>query len=141
MISSLDELLRSMNPLLHEGEFVFCAAETPPADAIATFREDEGLTVVISRRRADELHLPYSYVAAWITLTVHSDLNAVGFLAAITRALAQAGLSCNVIAALFHDHLFVPYEKRHETMEALRLTGELGPESLHRELEPRIPVP
>jgi len=109
-----------MNPVLHEGEFVFCAAENAPEDSIALFREEEGLTVVIGRRRADELSLPYSYVAAWITLAVHSDLNAVGFLAAITGALADAGISCNVIAALFHDHLFVPWEKRHEAMTVLR---------------------
>ena len=119
MSSSLDELLRSMNPILHDGEFVFCAAESAPHDAIATFREDEGLTVVIRRRRADELRLPYSFVAAWITLTVNSDLAAVGFLAAISRALAGAGISCNAIAALHHDHLFVPYAKRQEAMTVL----------------------
>ena len=120
MISSLDELLRSMSPQLHEGEFVFCAAPDPLPEAIATFREDEGLTVVIRRDRADELALEYSFVAAWITLTVHSDLAAVGFLAAISRALADAGISCNAIAALYHDHLFVPYEKRFAAMDVLR---------------------
>jgi uncharacterized protein len=119
MISSLDEILREMNPRLHDGEFVFCTAAIPIDDAVATFREDEGLTVVLARERADELSLPYSFVAAWITLTVHSDLEAVGFLAAVSRALADAGVSCNVFSALMHDHLFVPYAKRNEAMAAL----------------------
>jgi hypothetical protein len=119
-ITALDELLRSMSPVLREGEFVFCSSNAPVDDAIATFREDEGLSFVISRPRADELSLRYSYVAAWITLTVYSDLNAVGFLAAIARELAADGISCNVVAALHHDHLFVPYERRHDAMAALK---------------------
>ncbi len=117
---SLDVLRREMNPLLHEGEFVFCSATKPVTDAIATFREEEGLTVVIERCRADELELPYSYVAAWITLMVHSSLEAIGFLAAVTNRLTAAGISCNVFSAVMHDHLFVPYERRHEAMRLLR---------------------
>lgn len=110
----------SMSPLLREGEFVFCSTATAIPDAIATFREDEGLSVVIERRRAEQLSLPYSSVWAWITMTVYSDLEAVGFLAAITGALADAGISCNAIAALRHDHLFVPHAKREEAMAVLR---------------------
>jgi hypothetical protein len=116
---SLEILLRDMNPRLHEGEFVFTQAAGIPAGAIATFQEEEGLTVIIARQRADALALPYSYVAAWITLTVHSDLAAVGFLAAVSARLAAAGISCNVISALLHDHLFVPFDRRHEAMRAL----------------------
>ncbi len=127
MISALGELLRSMSPLLHDGEFVFCSASTAIADAVATFREDEGLSIVIARERADQLPLPYTSVWAWITLTVHSDLEAVGFLAAITRALADEGISCNAIAALHHDHLFVPHARREDAMRVLRQPGKAGP--------------
>lgn len=108
-----------ISPLLRDGEFVFCSAATAIPDAVATFREDEGLSIVIARQRADQLSLPYSSVWAWITLTVYSDLEAVGFLAGISRALADAGISCNAIAALRHDHLFVPHARRHEAMEVL----------------------
>jgi hypothetical protein len=106
-------------PLLRDGEYVFVQMEVPPKDAVATFREDEGLSVIITRARADELSLPYAYVWAWITLGVFSDLAAVGFLAEVTARLARAGISCNAIAALMHDHLFVPYDKRHDALDAL----------------------
>ena len=60
------------------------------------------------------------YVAAWITLTVNSDLDAVGFLAVISRALATANISCNVVSAVHHDHLFVPYREGERAIEVLR---------------------
>lgn len=109
-----------MDPLLHDGEYVYCVADVAPSESIATFREVEGLTVVLERSRADELRLSYSYVAAWITLNVYSDLDAVGFLAAISQRLAAAGVSCNVFSAFRHDHLFVPHAKRVQAMDVLR---------------------
>lgn len=108
-----------MNPERNSGEWVFCTA-AGIADALATFREGEGTTSILRRDRADELGLPYSYVAAWITLSVHSDLDAVGFLAAVTSALAEAGISCNVLSAVYHDHLFVPPHRAEEAMNILR---------------------
>lgn len=58
--------------------------------------------------------------AAWITLTVHSDLQAVGFTAAFAGALGRAGISCNVVAGAFHDHIFVPVEQAQEALAALK---------------------
>lgn len=63
---------------------------------------------------------PILFRAAWITLTVHSDLSAVGLTAAVAGALAQANISCNVIAGAYHDHLFVPFESAAQAMEILR---------------------
>ena len=107
-----------MAPERNGGEWVFCGAEV--AGAVATFREREGITSIVERSRADELRIPYSYVAAWITLTIDSDLEAVGFLAAVTGALAAAAISCNVVSALHHDHLFVPAPRAEEAMHILR---------------------
>ena len=113
----LGRLLAGMKPRLHDGEWVFCAAQA--AGAIGTFRETEGPTAIIPREEADALSLSYSLVAAWITLEVESDLEAVGFVAAISTALATAGISCNVVSALHHDHLFVPFSLRNEAMKVL----------------------
>ncbi len=126
---SLDRLIRGMNPILRGGTYVFCelpAGAEPPAAAVAMFHEEEGTTVVMERADAEAHRLDPLYSAAWITLTVHSDLEAVGFLAVITRALAAGSISCNVFSAARHDHLFVPAERAGRALEILR-TLQLSP--------------
>lgn len=109
--TNLNQLIKTMQPFLHEGEFVFCSvadiSHISSHDIVCLFREAEGITIVISRQLADQLQLPYAFVAAWITLTVHSSLEAIGLTAAFSNALAAAGISCNVVAAYYHDHIFV----------------------------------
>lgn len=119
----LQALLASIEPELRPGTFVFVVVHDEALlDALvpeATIREHEGLTAVIRRERADALGLRYDYVAAWITLRVHSALDAVGLTAAVSAALAGAGLSCNVLAGYHHDHLLVPADRAREALEAL----------------------
>jgi uncharacterized protein len=119
----LDQLLRTLSPKLQPAAVAFC--ELPhgsdiPNDAIGTFQEDESTTVLLPESRAQDLGLAPAFVAAWITLTVHSDLQAVGLTAAVSTALAHAGISCNVIAAVQHDHLFVPVGRAGDAMRVLR---------------------
>jgi uncharacterized protein len=108
--------VKTLDPVRRPGEFVFVAGGEP---AEASVREDEGLTVVLRRERADELGLAYDYVAAWITLRVDSTLQQVGLTALFSRALADAGISCNVLAGLHHDHLLVPAGRADEAIEVL----------------------
>ena len=122
--TNLETLLKSMTPALHAGEYVFCSLETipeaiAPEEVILFFREAEGITLVVNRLVADRLKLDYSFVAAWITLTVHSSLEAVGLTAAFSGALAGEGISCNVVAGFYHDHLFVKYTDAHKAIEVL----------------------
>lgn len=125
----LDALLRQMKPELQPGTFVFCtiALDEPiPAalDPLLTFREQEGTTLVILREEAEAAGLPNAFPSRLITLTVHSALDAVGFLAAITARLAPAGVSVNVVSAFHHDHLFVPADRADEAMGLLRKMSE-----------------
>ncbi|MEU9450460.1 ACT domain-containing protein [Streptomyces sp. NPDC048277] len=121
--TQLSVLLGTMNPERHAGEYVFVSSggkELPPGIApVATVAEDEGLTLVLLREDADRIGLRYDYVAARITLRVHSSLAAVGLTAAVSQVLADAGISCNVIAGFYHDHLFVPYENAALAVELL----------------------
>lgn len=113
-----------MQPTLNEGVYVFASVppdtDTRSLEPIATFRETEGLTLIVEEQRALKAGLPVLFRAAWITLTVHSDLQAVGLTAAVAAALAQAHISCNVVAAAFHDHLFVPVESGGDALAALQ---------------------
>ena len=120
----LDLLLRTLEPELHPGTWAFACL---PADLdlgdlrpLATFREAEGLTVVVPLAQAEAAGWPIAHRAAWITLRVASDLAAVGLTAAFAGALAEAGLSCNVMAGVHHDHLFVPEDRGREALACLR---------------------
>ena len=123
--SDLAALLRDMKPELHDGIFVFCtiaggAAIPAAVTPMLTFREPEGTTLVIRREQAERLGLPHQFPSRLITLTVHSSLDAVGFLAAITAPLAAAGISVNAVSAFYHDHLFVPEHRADEAFGLLR---------------------
>jgi hypothetical protein len=119
----LDKLLRTMKAEHQPGDYVFCIVEdfrtVPLAEAVLMFRENEGITVIIRKELADKLGLSYSFVAAWINLTVYSSLEAVGLTAAFSKALAENDISCNVVAAFYHDHLFVPQKDAAKAMEIL----------------------
>ncbi len=125
--TDLEKLLQDMDPQLNAGEYVFCTLDLKDRpsnlEPLGWFHEREGMTVVLSKVQADQLGLAYSFVSAWITLNIHSSLEAVGLTAAVSQALAQAGISCNIIAAYYHDHLFVPLADASRALEILqRLT-------------------
>jgi uncharacterized protein len=122
---SITNLLSGMSPVLNEGEYVFCSVADVSVlagdNVLGSFREKEGLTVILERARADSLCLRYEFVAAWITLTVHSALDAVGLTAAFASALSDAGISCNVIAGYYHDHIFVNKADANEAVTVLEM--------------------
>lgn len=130
----LHTLIATMRPELRDGEFVYALWPhgKPLAGAIAAaVREAEGLTVVLPRAEADSLGLSYDFVAAWITLQVHSPLEAIGLTAAVSAALTESKISCNVLAGFHHDHLLVPVADADRALEALHelvaASGEHGP--------------
>jgi len=119
--SDLTILLASMEPVRQPGTFVFVSVPEVPAGChpVATVQEAEGLTLVLTKQDADAHALGAGFEAAMISLTIHSALDAVGLTAAFAKALASEGISCNVIAGYFHDHLFVPVDRADEAMDAL----------------------
>ncbi|UKA51084.1 N-acetyltransferase [Arthrobacter sp. FW305-123] len=120
----LKTLLESLHPVARDGEYVYALWPhgRPLEGGIeAAVREAEGLTVVLRRDEADALGLSYDFVATWITLQVHSALEAVGLTAAVSAALTHAGISCNVLAGFHHDHLLVPSAEAGRALEVLRL--------------------
>ncbi|MFH8467920.1 ACT domain-containing protein [Streptomyces sp. NPDC017991] len=124
----LGRLLSGMEPALHPGRYVFTTvpgSTAPPGlSPVVTVVEDEGLTLVVEQEDADAARLTYDYVAGWITLRIHSALDAVGLTAAVAQALAAEGLSCNVVAGFHHDHLFVPHERAAEAVALLEQLAE-----------------
>lgn len=122
--TNIDVLIREMKPKLHSGAYVFCSlsgSELPrDTQMLASFREEEGMTVVVEQAEADRKGWDYEGAMGWITLSVHSALEAVGLTAAFSNALAQEGISCNVVAAFYHDHLFVPLDQAEDALNALK---------------------
>lgn len=124
----LRTLLKTMKPKLNDGDYVFCtvraASRIDLSEVVMVFNEHEAITVVLKKEIADKLNLSYTYVASWITLTVHSSLEAVGFTAAFSKALSDENISTNVVAAFFHDHLFVDKKDEQKAMEILNKFSE-----------------
>ncbi|MDF9388700.1 ACT domain-containing protein [Vibrio sp. 1151_11] len=124
-ITDLEVLLQSMSPELVGGSYVFCTVQGALADylhlePVATFQEREGLTLVIEQQKAVAAQLDFESVFSLITLTVHSSLEAVGLTAAFATKLASYGISANVIAGYYHDHIFVQKDKAEKAMAALK---------------------
>lgn len=109
--TDLNILLKTLEPYLNEGDYVFCTIDDitliNPAEILFYFKEKEAVTIIVKKEVADKNKLSYSTVMAWITLTVHSSLDAVGLTAAFSTALAKENISCNVVAGFYHDHIFV----------------------------------
>jgi len=125
---NLKMLLKTMNPRLNEGEYVYCTVQKIPQvdmdQILFVFKEQEGFTLVLNKKVADELYLNYSFVASWITLTVHSSLKAIGLTAAFSKALTANNISCNVVAGYYHDHLFVEIKDAQKAMVTLKKFSE-----------------
>jgi hypothetical protein len=116
-----------MSPERQDGRFVFVALDpglVPDIKTRATVLEPEGPSAVVSQDDADRHSLAYDFVAGWITLRVESALAAVGLTAAVSQCLTDAGISCNVIAGLRHDHLLVPFDRSGEAFELLQQLSE-----------------
>ena len=127
---NLEVLLRSAAPQHNAGKYVFCTVKNISATlltkAVATIREEEGVTLILPQAIADDQQLKYEYIAGWITLKVHSSLAAVGLTAAFSQSLAQQGISCNVVAGYYHDHIFVA---ENDGTHALTILQNLGKDS------------
>jgi len=126
--SNLDTLLKTMKPKLNMGAFVFCSVKELSLvnlkETVLFFKEEEGYTIIVKKEVADTLKLDYTFISSWITLTVHSSLEAVGLTAAFSKALADNGIGCNVVAAFYHDHIFVPIQDTDKAMAVLNNFSE-----------------
>jgi len=124
-IVELEKLLKSMSPEIRDGEYAFCTVNGKYSDyahlsPLATFMESEGLTIIVPVEEAEKAQLIYEGTYKQITLTVHSSLDAVGLTAAVANKLASYGISANVIAAYYHDHIFVQTEEASKAILALK---------------------
>ena len=123
--TNLEKLLASMAPELRDGEYVFCTfpnaryGDYQDLEPVAAINESEGLTLLIPKSKADEQNYSYEVAFKGISLTVHSSLDAVGLTAAFSGKLAEHGISANVFAGYYHDHIFVQSELAQSAIEAL----------------------
>ena len=124
-IKELQTLLANVDPVLDERSFVFCtfpdfnSNDICRLNPIGMFQEKEGVTLIITKQQAIDSHIDNESVYKLISLNVHSSLDAVGLTAAFSAKLAEKNISANVVAAYYHDHIFVPEEKAEQALMAI----------------------
>jgi hypothetical protein len=124
--TDLDKMLSGLRPLLLDGDFVFCTIagasliDVAHLNPLATYQEQEGLSLLLEQGQADAAAYEYHGVFKGITLTVHSSLDAVGLTAAVASKLAKFDIPANMVAAHYHDHVFVPREKAPKALGLLK---------------------
>jgi len=125
----LSNLLKNMDPCLNSGNYVFCSIppeqldSVPASQIVALVRESSEVSLVLSETYANNCGIAFKKappILSWITLKVHSSLEAIGLTAAFSRALTEVNISCNVIAGFHHDHIFVPIQDSARAMQTLR---------------------
>ncbi len=119
----LQKLLKNMKPEHNSGDYVFCKIEKVENinlnEIEMLFKEKEAFTLILKKENAEKLNLEYSVVMSWITLSIHSSLEAIGLTAAFSNALSEHEISCNVVAAYYHDHIFLDKKDTIRAMEIL----------------------
>ena len=124
--SSAHQMISGMAPEVQPGVFVFVTTNDPDLaaflsdKAISTFREKEGMSLLIPIDMAEKTNQSLESPMCCITLNVYSSLDGVGLTAAVATALAEHGIPCNMVAAYHHDHVFVPSDKSDEALAVLR---------------------
>lgn len=126
--TNLVSLLQSMQPILNPDIFVFATVDplmdTRHLAPVMTFEETEGKTLILLQETAIKNGIDHEFPSRMITLTIHSALDAVGFIAAIAAKLTELGMGVNPVAAFHHDHLFVPEDRAEDAMKALKVLSE-----------------
>lgn len=127
----------SIEPRALAAEFVYCTfpgaryGDRSDLEPLASCCEEEGLSLLVERTRADEAGLDYTTVLGGMTLGVYSGLDDIGLTAAVSSALTRAGISANVVAAYHHDHVFVPADRLEEALDVLRAVSWSGRHETH----------
>lgn len=121
----LSYLLKNMEPVQVPGSYIFAKVSEETLETLGSsprlvYREAEAITVIVTKEIAEANSLSFESVWGLISLTVHSDLEAVGLLAKVTHILADVGISTNVVSAFYHDHLLVPEDRVQEALVLLR---------------------
>ncbi len=96
---------------INSGIYVFVALQETDChnDCVMLFHEKEGLTAIMEEGKAAAKGFAPLFRSEWLTITANTQLTELGITAAISSALSDAGISCNMVAANHHDHIFVPY--------------------------------
>jgi uncharacterized protein len=125
-------MIAGMTPVLQPGAYVYLSTTDPALigqlalTALSTFREAEGLSLLIPLEAAQAHALNTAQPMHCITLNVYSALDGVGLTAAVAGALAAEGIACNMIAACHHDHVLVPIAESGRAMAVLLALQQAG---------------
>jgi|TARA_B100000287_G_scaffold115706_1_gene107682 hypothetical protein len=112
-----------LKPKLNQGEYVFVLTDNIDGineeDILCSFKEDGKYSLILKKEFANKYGMSYNFVAAWISLDLYSSLDSVGLTSMFSKALSDNNITCNVVAAFNHDHIFVNYNDKELAFEIL----------------------
>ncbi len=127
--TNLARMLATLHVERRPGTYAYVQFDDRPTDldgVAALIEETEATTVVALLEIAKIRGWEVVFEAAWLTLEVHSSLEAIGLTAAVSAALGAAGIPCNILAGTYHDHILVPVTAADRAVAALESLRDDG---------------
>lgn len=121
--TNLQAVLNSMQVVCDDLEYGFATlpagTDIDPKAVLGVFQEVEGLTLIATKGYLEGSKIAFEGPFAKLTIDVHTSLELVGLTAVLATKLAANNISANVVAAYYHDHVFVQYDLREKATRIL----------------------
>lgn len=125
---TLDEVIRTSPVILHPGRYAYLKCqELPTESSVQHFmvsRDNDEITIVTSEGNLSSI--PHTASEGWFKLLefrVSQPFVAKGFLATITKAIADENASILVVSTFSKDYILLRESTYQRAVEALRRIG------------------
>ena len=123
---NLNDVIRTSRVVIRRGRYAFLKTRTDPehADHFLITRDQDEITIVTEEKNLP--HTSFEDDVKWfklIEIRVSQPFVAKGFIACITRAIAEQDLNVLVVSTFSKDYFLVQEESMEKAVTALRNLG------------------
>jgi hypothetical protein len=122
--SSLREYFRNGRAVVAPGTYAIVKTKRALINALAVIKDDRETTCIIDESKLGaQKFLGFEGDWRMITFDMVLPLSLIGFFAAVSGALAEAGVNIFTVSAYTTDHVFVKDQKLETAIKALEKLG------------------